>query len=364
MSRINMILVAGALLFCCFACQDEEKLSPSGLDTDRVQDLLDWSNPVVKRYYDDYGVALMTDFDENLDLKFNFYERWYNRFWKNIEIGKMERKSECDSAIMVLDTAVFRYFKDELEFQGEVYHSDFKKKYFPNKILITNKLITGSDVYGLVMQTVNRPSKTGLGSTFCQSNDNAIVVNLEAGMLNVSPEKFDQVTRAILYVMIVYAFEKYDLYSMVPDAFYEFSKPYYGKRVYQIQEEAGEDKPHDLSREEWVETYHMIVTSVAPTDNMFGMLPGISVPDAKSDVRICIDHLINPETIDGSRVDSESNPFVYQYSERCSIKMWYIAQTLIKLGIDVMAISPDPNFRNFISTKTQEDIEELINSLF
>ena len=49
---------------------------------------------------------------------------------------------------------------------------------------------------------------------------------------------------------------------------------------------------------------------------------------------------------------------------RCSIKMWYIAQTLIKLGIDVMAISPDPNFREFISNKTQEDIDDITNNLF
>ncbi len=363
MNRTSIILAISMLLFCCIACEDEDELSPSGLDTDRVQDLLDWSNPVVKKYYGDYGVALMTDFDENLDIKFNFYESWANSFWKNMEIGKMERKSECDSAITVLDTAVFRYFKDELEFQGEVYHSDFKKKYFPNKILITNKLIVGSDVSGLIMQTVNRPSKTGVGSTFCQSNDNAIVVNLESGMLNISPEKFEQVTKAILYVMIVYAFDKYDLYSMVPDAFYEFSKPYYGKRIYQLQEEAGEEKSHAVARSEWVETYHMIATSVAPTDNMNGMLAESSIPDARRDVCICIDHLINPETIDGARVETENAHFVYHLSPQCSIKMWYIAQTLIKLGIDVMAISPDPNFRKFISTKTQEYIDDLTNNL-
>ena len=99
MNRTSIILAISMLLFCCIACEDEDELSPSGLDTDRVQDLLDWSNPVVKKYYGDYGVALMTDFDENLDIKFNFYESWANSFWKKMEIGKMERKSECDSAI-------------------------------------------------------------------------------------------------------------------------------------------------------------------------------------------------------------------------------------------------------------------------
>lgn len=107
----------------------------------------------------------------------------------------------------------------------------------------------------------------------------------------------------------------------------------------------------------------MIATSVAPTDNMNGMLAESSIPDARRDVCICIDHLINPETIDGARVETENAPFVYQLSPQCSIKMWYIAQTLIKLGIDVMAISPDPNFRKFISTRTQEDIDDLTNNL-
>lgn len=273
----------------------------------------------------------------------------------------MERKSECDSAIAVLDTAILCYFKDELEYQGKVYHSDFKKKYFPNKILITNQLETSTNITSLIVQTVNRPSANGVGSSFCQSNNNAIVINLESNMLNTSPEKFNQVTKAILYVMIVYAFEKYDLYSMVPDAFYEFSKPYYGKKINQIQEENGEEA-HTITRDEWVANYNMIVTSVQPSDNMYGFLSGFTLPDSRKDVRICIDHLINPETITGLRVETDSDKFVYQLNDKCSIKMWYIAQTLIKLGIDILAISPDPNFRKFITDMTQERIDELINN--
>ncbi len=361
MRGIVTVLSIYALMQLCLGCEEEDKLSASNLDVNRVDTLLDWSNPVVKRYYEDYGVALMTDFDDNLDLKFNMNESWENNFWTKMEVGRMERKSECDSAIAVLDTAILCYFKDELEYQGTVYHSDFKKKYFPNKILITNLLETSTNISSLIMQTVNRPSATGIGSSFCQSNNNAIVINLESNMLNTSPEKFNQVTKAILYVMIIYAFEKYDLYSLVPDAFYEFSKPYYGKKIRDIQAENGEDE-RAINRDEWVRNYNMIVTSVQPSDNMFGFLSMVTIPDSRKDIRMCIDHLINPETINGSRVETDSDKFVYQLNEKCSIKMWYIAQTLIKLGIDVLAISPDPNFRRFITDMTQEKIDEITNN--
>ena len=117
MNRTSIILAISMLLFCCIACEDEDELSPSGLDTDRVQDLLDWSNPVVKKYYGDYGVALMTDFDENLDIKFNFYESWANSFWKKMEIGKMELRALTATVNSLPDSctssAIFRISANE-----------------------------------------------------------------------------------------------------------------------------------------------------------------------------------------------------------------------------------------------------------
>jgi hypothetical protein len=364
MERIKYIAIICSLLFGFTNCQ-EEKLSPSYLDIDRMDTLLDWSNPIVKKYYEDYGVALLTEFDKNLDLCFDFLSQEQGAlisFWKNLDIGKMTRKTECDSAITVLDTAVFKYFKDEIEIEEKIYHPKFKEKYFPNKILITNKLESAENVFGLIMQTVNRPSSTGVGASYFQSNDNAVVVNLESEMLHTDSEKFDRVTKSILFCMIAYAFDKYDLYKQVPMAFYEYSKPYYEQQIEDIQILQGEE-PYAISRQEYVERFNMVCTTIAPTENLNGFLSALTLPSAQEDVKVFIDHLINSETLEGSRQETtdpygNTSWYVWKWTPQVTVKMWYIARTLMKLGIDVLAINQDPVFHDVVN-RTQEDIENI-----
>lgn len=345
-------------------CCSKDGLTPSNLDVNRIDSLLDWSNPVVKKYYEDYNVAILTRFDENLDLRFDFLSQEQSSlisFWRHLKVGRMTRKTECDSAITVLDTAVFKYFKEKVEVEGKVYQSDFRKKYFPNKILVTNKLESVENVFGLIMQTVNRPSATGVGASYFQSNDNAIVVNLESEMLHTDEDKFNRVTKSILYCMIAYAFDKYNLYDEVPEAFYSYSRPYYGQKIENLQNLQGEEL-HNVARDEYVEKYNMVCTTIAPTSNLNGFMPALTLPSAQADVRTYIDHLINPETLDGNRFENTdeygTNLFVWKWTTEVTVKMWYIARTLIKLGIDVLAINQDPVFHKVVNM-TQAEIESI-----
>lgn len=364
MKNIKNILITCTLLLAVFGCE-ENKLSPSFLDVDRIDTLLDRSNPIVKKYYEDYGVAILTDFDENLDLRFDFLSQENGAlisFWQNLEIGKMTRKTECDSAIRVLNSFVFNYFVENVVLEGKEYSPNFPKNYFPNKLLVCNKLESAENIFGLIMQTVNRPSATGVGASYFQSNDNAAIVNLDAEMLYTDEEKFNRVTKSILYCLIVYAFDKYNLYDELPAAFYEFSKPYYGEKIKNIQILEGED-PHIISRDEYVQKYNMVCTTVAPSDNLNGFLPEFTLPSAHADVRTFIDHLINPETLVGTReefVDELGNThyFVWKWTTQVTVKMWYIARLLMKLGVDVLAINSDPVFHEVVN-KTQAEIEQL-----
>ncbi len=364
MKRIVKILMICSIALG-FICCGEDDLTPSNLDVDRIDTLLDWSNPIVKKYYEDYNVAILTRFDENLDLRFDFLSQEQGAlisFWRHLDVGRMTRKTECDSAITVLDTAVFKYFKDEMEIEGQTYKTDFRSKYFPNKILVTNKLDSDENVFGLIMQTVNRPSATGVGASYFQSNDNAVIVNLESEMLHTDEDKFNRVTKSILYCMIVYAFDKHNLYDQIPEVFYSYSKPYYSQKIENIQILQGEEA-HVIGRDEYVEKYNMVCTTVAPTSNMNGFLPAMTLPSSHEDVRTYIDHLINPETIDGNRYESFDEEygdkvFVWKWTTQVTVKMWYIARTLMKLGIDVLAINQDPIFHEIVN-KTQEEIERI-----
>ncbi len=51
MRGIVTVLSIYALMQLCLGCEEEDKLSASNLDVNRVDTLLDWSNAVVKRYY-------------------------------------------------------------------------------------------------------------------------------------------------------------------------------------------------------------------------------------------------------------------------------------------------------------------------
>ena len=107
-------------------CYDEAALTPSGADKDWA-DSLELEYPLVKEYYEKYGVGLLTRYDLNRDLLYNMTtSNIQSGSWNTLRVDRMERTTEVDSALAFLDNTLLQYFTDE----------DFIRTYFPTRILV------------------------------------------------------------------------------------------------------------------------------------------------------------------------------------------------------------------------------------
>lgn len=341
------------ILLLCWSCEKEDAITASGLDQDHVLDSLDMSYPIVKEYYEKYGVAILTRFDENVDLKFNFYTEHDHIFWNALEIGRITRKSQCDSIMEILEGDILSCFKDEFEFNGKTFRSDFRKKYFPNKILLTNSLVSQSSSYGIATESVNGVGGSLIGALHCVENDNALILNIDTETMLVSEESFQRFRKDMIYVLVAYAITKHKLYDEVPDKFYEYSSNFYEKVIGDIQEENGETV-HDVSRYEYVRNYGLVCTSTYPGSSL-GFMWRLSFPSKERDFRVFFDHLMTPEGLG----DGSGDTHVYKVTEVTLKKMWYVAHTLMNWGIDVTLLNDDPEFLYLIQLE-EEQLDNIV----
>ena len=94
-------------------CYDETALTPSGADKDWA-DSLELEYPLVKEYYEKYGVGLLTRYDLNRDLLYNMTtSNIQSGSWNTLRVDRMERTTEVDSALAFLDNTLLQYFTDE-----------------------------------------------------------------------------------------------------------------------------------------------------------------------------------------------------------------------------------------------------------
>ena len=265
-----------------------------------------------------------------------------------------------DSVMDILENSILACFKDEFEWNGKVYRGGFVKKYFPPKILLVNNLVSewGASK-SFPTESVNAASESLQGTIHGAINDNGIVMSLNTRVMYSSPESFQKYRNDILYFLLAFIVDKYELYDQVPERFYQFSEAYYGKEIAELLEESGQivdevtgDTVRSISKAAYVRNYGVISNSVYP---VMGAKREIAtfweVADRKRDFRLYLDQLITPEILDG-----EVQP-AWNMTAVTRQKMWYVGHTLLNLGIDVRMLNDDPDFLNLL--KLTED--ELVN---
>lgn len=341
---MKQILLLPVIFLFCWACEKEDALTPTPIESNRIEDSLDFSYPLVKEYYEKYGVAIMNRFDENEDLKFNFYSYNPIRSWYGIEISKISRKTELDSVMEILENDILSCFKDEFEWNGTVYRSDFRKKYFPNKILVVNGLISTFDFYNdIASESVNRVSSDLMGALHCLVNDNAMIMNLDLKTMLSSEENFQRFRKDILYVLITSAITKHKLYEQVPAGFYDFCAGMYGRPLEDVMEENGEEPLEYISRVGYID-YGILCNSVFPIEGQNGFATALNLPGKERDFRVFVDQLISPQGVALGSIE----PHAYKTTLVTTQKMWYVAHALLNWGIDVKLLNDDPEFLNLI----------------
>ncbi len=353
---MKRVIILIGLLSCLFiGCDNEKNLKPSGLDVDHLYDSLDLSRPLVRDYYENNGVYILYRFDEISDLKYNFHDVYSRKFWDGLVLTKIAKETTLDSVMGILENDILSCFKSEFKVNGKTYYSDFVKKYFPTKVLLVENLVSEWGASGTIpTESVNRASTSLQGIIHGAINDNGIIMNLNAKVMCSSNINFQKYRKDILYFLISFIIDKYNLYNLIPERFFDYSSAYYEKDIVDLLEEAGENVDHvtgdtirRITKSDFVKKYGVMANSIYPTTSDMISVKW-DVANKERDLRLYLDQLLTPELLKGEKQAT------WKLTATTKCKMWYVGHLLLNLGIDVSVLNNDPEFLNLLKLKESE----------
>ena len=361
MKTIYYLIFSIGLILC--SCQKEEELTPSLIDKDRTAELIDMSKPLVKKWKDSYNVSILHRFNDTLDFKFGLWINGTKDLWSNLAISKVS-DADADQTLALLDDFILKYFKDTIVTpDGRTVYPDFKKKYFPKRILLVDTLENQTTTIpdNILIDLDNKPGKT-LRAVF---NGYEQMISLSIRYLPTAAEDVKRDIRdEILYDMMANMFERHDLYSQLSDEFYVLQKDLYGKDV---NEKAAIEKPAYLTYLQKKGTVWMQITDTtiySPSwyvEKGFVMLKKtpnsggstfikrlnknkqLTFPyknlDVRSMLQVIICDLKEKETSSLKAVDPVRD--YYLKSPLLKKRMKLLINQLYEWGVDVFAINPE-----------------------
>ena len=176
-------------------CYDEAALTPSGADKDWA-DSLELEYPLVKEYYEKYGVGLLTRYDLNRDLLYNMTtSNIQSGSWNTLRVDRMERTTEVDSALAFLDNTLLQYFTDE----------DFIRTYFPTRILVGREVFldnSRNSVCPICLESDARVSSSGINSLHSIFSRISFAVSCKLNTIYFSDENYYNYKMDNLYMFI------------------------------------------------------------------------------------------------------------------------------------------------------------------
>lgn len=231
-------IIYGFIILMLFtACNQEEVLTPSLKDVDRVAEFVNASdNQYVEDIYQKYNCGLMYEFDPILDFAYTAQNYIAAAKWGNVEFTQIRDRFLNQTGNMIpdsllkynayvsrsltfLDTTLFSYLADT----GLVIRK------LPHKILLADLIYSVNPISGNIFtESDNRIGSEAINTLNCLFNDNSIVFNVNQDALKGNASKF---RKDNFYILVSRIVEMYDLYSLIPDSFYNLSSVYYGKSI-------------------------------------------------------------------------------------------------------------------------------------
>lgn len=260
MKRILPILL---LSLSVFACQEDD-LTPSGLDELPARERPDMSKPMIAEYKNKYDVSIIYQFDTESDFKFAFREEHKALAWDKVEIKQYDA-SGVDYGLEMLDSVVLKYFKDDIEFQGETFHPDFKAKNFPKAIFLVDSVGGSYQALGQYLGELNDAESDK--SYTCLWNGYEPLFAFNPTLLG----GLDDLTRqrnSALYCFLSAIFINRGVYDEFPSEFFEPVADLYEKSVNElaVEEEAEVIKygPRYYYSAEWYMSKGFALTNESP----------------------------------------------------------------------------------------------------
>ncbi len=293
MKRYSLYLLIG--IFCTlWSCSDDEDVTPSLKDEDRLEALIDKSNAGVMAFKEKYGTYILYQFDQLKDFAYQFEQA---ATWREAKLTYLE-KEDVPGAITFLEEYIFNCYGDTV-----------KLNMLPRKLLICSK------VYG-EMLGVSKPNgeKTGLHDAVANMNSFTVAGLDRATLATMSAERRDEFVRQIHYIFLGGYIVNVQRNIFVEELFFDPASKLYGTK---IEREKGEILPAE---------YYMSRGFFPITDKEQYYYP-LQVEDLST----FVEHLV--------KMDEETREAVWNQSVMRT-KMQYVAKSLKAMGVDIAKINP------------------------
>lgn len=281
---ISVVLIATSLLLL-YGCTDNEDVSPSNADTNRLETLLDRSITDIADFCDRYGTYVLYNFDQRLDFAYQFEQA---TAWEKANLTRLDHDG-AEKTMAWLKANVFSHYDDA-----------FKTKYLPRKFLITQKI----------------ESKSELGRSVPKDGVHAAVANINSITVGNNATSQD-IDRAILSDYLVNARGE----APVGNEFYEVSNTHYSTLMDENRRQAR------ILLAEDAEFFHdRGFLNPAEDDATY-------FPSARLDLVQYIDSLVGmTQQMHDDIMNNENNAML--------TKMAYVAQGLRNIGVEVAGLNP------------------------
>ncbi|MGN0281584.1 MAG: hypothetical protein ACI4B3_04690 [Prevotella sp.] len=311
------------------SCSDEEALSPSYADTDRIPGLLDTSIPTVKEYKDNYGINMLYQFNDTLDFKFGFYQNSTNWIWHNIIVTKLDTKEKIDYAFDRFNEDITPYFNDTF------------KQMMPKKILMADMVEVETNPDNLMKES--DVMETGTVGVMASKFSYMFAYNMEA-MESFNATKLANMRKTKLFHLICTVITNNNLYDEMPADFSSEVKHLYGASIDSLALEEAElpvgTGPYaSYYLPSWYIEMGFPITLHSPYSSAGSNFQqrlrkgySLSIPTFERDLRNFVCAMV---------FETEANIKTYYLpSELFCNRMRIALETMKKWGIDVEAINP------------------------
>lgn len=209
----NTVWISFICLLLLWGCNKEDGLTPSMADTNWA-DSLDLTQPTVKEYYEKYGVGLLTRYNLTTDLLYNMTTSTIQEnSWNTLQVPRLERSSEIDSAFNFLQETLLQYFTND----------DFIREYFPKRILLGREVFlanSSNSICSVCKESDARVSETAINSLHSVFSPISFAFSCKLDAIYYSEENYYNYKMDNLYMFICYLFEHNDLYDIFGQDFY------------------------------------------------------------------------------------------------------------------------------------------------
>lgn len=369
MKKYNIIYLFLTVLLAS-SCAVEDSLEPSNSDTNRVDSQIDFSNPTIKKWYDQLNTGVLFDYDSISDFAYVAGNRTEAAVWERIEIPKVSTAFEDANGVIpanemanyetykseittFLDTTLFKYFKPDSPIV----------QYMPHKVLISDFIYSPANVFGeagsVLIESEARKTNTTEADLRAIYNKHSLVFGVNLNELTTNAD-IEEYSKDAFYIFVSRMLGMHEeLINDIPYAFFEGKHDYYGQNMealYREENAIPEEKYVFVADRDWFYAKGFIdakyfynaprgITTFIQTVDEDGNRLSIFNQIRHTDAIVLTYDFIADELVD---VRSYLNEMIFReateieaFPQNIQDNMKILLDIFTNWGIDILAVNPD-----------------------